>query len=59
MTLEEEAALPAQVRWEGRFIQAITQGRWEYVARARGIQAQQTACYLLRAACCLPGCSNQ
>lgn len=39
MTLEEEAALPAQVRWEGRFIQAITQGRWEYVARARGIQA--------------------
>lgn len=39
MTLEEEAALPAEIRWEGRFIQAITQGRWEYVSRARGIQA--------------------
>jgi ADP-ribose pyrophosphatase len=31
-------AVPATV-WEGRFIKAIVQGQWEYVARARGIQA--------------------
>jgi ADP-ribose pyrophosphatase len=28
-----------EVMWEGRFIQAIRRGRWEYVARARNIGA--------------------
>ena len=30
---------PPEVRWEGRFISAIRDGRWEYVRRARGIRA--------------------
>ena len=34
-----DAAFPAETVWEGRFIKAITQGQWEYVARARGIEA--------------------
>ena len=28
-----------QVMWEGRFITAVRDGRWEYVRRARGIRA--------------------
>lgn len=30
---------PEQIVWQGRFITAKTRGRWEYVGRARGIQA--------------------
>jgi ADP-ribose pyrophosphatase len=30
---------PEQVMWTGRFITAKTRGKWEYVSRARGIQA--------------------
>lgn len=30
---------PEEVMWEGRFITAKRKGRWEYVARARGIGA--------------------
>ncbi|KPP91478.1 NUDIX hydrolase [Erythrobacter sp. HL-111] len=36
---DRDADLPEQVRWEGRFITAMTRGRWEYVGRARGIRA--------------------
>ncbi|MEH3101324.1 NUDIX hydrolase [Sphingomonas adhaesiva] len=39
MTAEDNAAFPAATMWEGRFIKAIRQGQWEYVARARGIEA--------------------
>ena len=39
MTAESNAALPAQTMWEGRFISAIRQGTWEYVARRGGIEA--------------------
>ena len=28
-----------QIVWQGRFIQARTRGKWEYVSRARGIKA--------------------
>ena len=28
-----------QIRWAGRFITAKTRGKWEYVARSRGIRA--------------------
>ena len=28
-----------QVRWQGKFITAVTDGRWEYVRRAGGIRA--------------------
>jgi len=35
----EDAALPEEVMWEGRFITAKKRGRWEYVGRARGIHA--------------------
>lgn len=30
---------PVEVMWQGRFITARKQGRWEYVGRARGIHA--------------------
>ena len=30
---------PEEIMWEGRFITAKRRGRWEYVGRARGIQA--------------------
>lgn len=30
---------PVETMWEGKWIVARRQGRWEYVARARGIQA--------------------
>jgi ADP-ribose pyrophosphatase len=31
--------LPVETMWEGHFIVAKKRGRWEYVARARGIRA--------------------
>ncbi len=39
MTAEDNAHLPAETMWEGRFITAIRQGNWEYVARRGGIEA--------------------
>lgn len=36
---DPDAHLPEDIRWEGKFITAKTRGRWEYVARARGIRA--------------------
>ncbi len=39
MTAEDNARLPAETTWEGRFIKAIQQGTWEYVARRGGIEA--------------------
>lgn len=41
MTLREaqEEREPEEVVWQGRFITAKTQGKWEYVSRARGIRA--------------------
>lgn len=36
---DADAALPAETMWQGRFIIAKRQGKWEYVARARGIRA--------------------
>lgn len=30
---------PAKTVWQGKYIAAKTQGRWEYVARVRGIRA--------------------
>ena len=37
--LPPDAHAPEHVEWEGRFVVAKTRGRWEYVSRARGIQA--------------------
>lgn len=37
--IDEDAELPAETMWQGRFITAKKQGKWEYVARARGIRA--------------------
>lgn len=31
--------MTAQTMWEGRFIKAMKDGKWEYVARTRGIEA--------------------
>lgn len=36
---DPDADLPEEIRWQGKFITAKTRGRWEYVARARGIRA--------------------
>ena len=30
---------PAEVAWEGRFVRAMTRGKWEYASRARDIRA--------------------
>lgn len=30
---------PEEIMWQGRFITTMKKGRWEYVARARGIKA--------------------
>src|SRR5207237_2167617 len=30
---------PAQVMWEGKFVRALTRGKWEYASRARDINA--------------------
>jgi ADP-ribose pyrophosphatase len=35
----EDAHLPEEVMWQGKFITAKKRGRWEYVGRARGIHA--------------------
>lgn len=34
-----DAEEPEEIRWAGRFITAKTRGKWEYVARSRGIRA--------------------
>lgn len=36
MSMDDE---PEEIMWQGRFITAKKQGKWEYVARARGIRA--------------------
>lgn len=36
---DPDAHQPETIEWEGKFIAAKTRGRWEYVGRARGIQA--------------------
>lgn len=37
MTIDSDA--PVETVWQGKFITAKKQGRWEYVSRARGIRA--------------------
>ncbi len=39
MQKDQDADLPEEVMWQGRFITAKKRGRWEYVGRARGIRA--------------------
>lgn len=36
---DQDADLPEEVMWQGKFVTAKRQGRWEYVSRARGIRA--------------------
>lgn len=36
---DPDADKPENIEWQGKFITAKTRGRWEYVARARGIRA--------------------
>ncbi|MEY4269400.1 MAG: hypothetical protein RLZZ58_616, partial [Pseudomonadota bacterium] len=35
----DDADAPVEIMWQGRFVTAKRQGRWEYVSRSRGIQA--------------------
>lgn len=37
--MPEDRALPEEIVWQGKFITAKRRGKWEYVARARGIRA--------------------
>jgi ADP-ribose pyrophosphatase len=37
--LPPDADAPEQIEWAGQFVVAKRRGRWEYVARARGIRA--------------------
>lgn len=37
--IHRDADKPAETMWEGRYIRAVKQGRWEYVARQRNIEA--------------------
>ncbi|MFZ3482803.1 NUDIX hydrolase [Sphingomonas sp. 3-13AW] len=37
--MTKDAELPVETMWEGKYIVAKKQGSWEYVARARGIEA--------------------
>jgi len=37
--VSNDADVPIETMWQGRFITAKRQGKWEYVARARGIRA--------------------
>lgn len=37
--MSEDTDLPEEIVWQGRFITAKKRGRWEYVARSRGIRA--------------------
>lgn len=39
MSHEDEYALPEELRWQGRFLEMRTRGRWEYVSRTRQIRA--------------------
>ena len=39
MSLPEDADAPLETMWEGQFVKAQRRGRWEYVARSRGIRA--------------------
>ncbi len=35
----DDSDAPLEVMWQGRFVTAKRQGRWEYVSRSRGIHA--------------------
>jgi len=39
MTSEDWRNTPEEIMWQGRFITTKRRGKWEYVGRARGIQA--------------------
>lgn len=36
---DDDAATPVEIMWQGCFVTAKRQGKWEYVARSRGIHA--------------------
>jgi ADP-ribose pyrophosphatase len=37
--MSDDRDMPVETMWQGRFITAVRQGKWEYVNRARGIRA--------------------
>lgn len=39
MSLPADHDAPVETMWEGRFVAAKRQGRWEYVSRTRGVSA--------------------
>ncbi len=43
---------PEEVRWQGRFVRAVTRGKWEYAGRVGGVRAvvilaEHEGCYVL------------
>ncbi|CAA9509306.1 MAG: ADP-ribose pyrophosphatase [uncultured Sphingomonas sp.] len=39
MTLDPDFDAPEEVRWQGRFVRAVTRGKWEYAGRVGGVRA--------------------
>jgi ADP-ribose pyrophosphatase len=39
VTRDEDADVPVETVWEGRFIEAKKRGKWEYVSRTRNVSA--------------------
>lgn len=37
--IDDSADAPVEIMWQGRFVTAKRQGKWEYVSRSRGIHA--------------------
>lgn len=49
---EPDFDAPEEVRWQGRFVRAVTRGKWEYAGRVGGVRAvvilaEHEGCYIL------------
>ncbi len=52
MSRDPDFDAPEEVRWQGRFVRAVTRGKWEYAGRVGGIRAvvilaEHEGCYIL------------
>nr|WP_294168606.1 NUDIX hydrolase [uncultured Sphingomonas sp.] len=39
MSRDPDFDAPEEVRWQGRFVRAVTRGKWEYAGRVGGVRA--------------------
>lgn len=52
MSRDPDFDAPEEVRWQGRFVRAVTRGKWEYAGRVGGVRAvvvlaEHEGCYIL------------